>query len=58
MVTSTLRTEVAKPATRVRPFASAFLAPVGDGSRRRSGYDVVRLIAAFLVLAALGSVNR
>jgi len=58
MAQSTLKAELATPVAHVRPFASAFLAPVGDGSRRRSGADVARLILAVLGIAALGSVNR
>lgn len=58
MPVADLKAEMAKPVARVRPFASAFLAPVGDGSRRRSGGDVARLITAILGIAALGSVNR
>lgn len=58
MPVSTHEVGTSKPVARVRPIAAAFLAPVGDGSRRRSGSDVARLIAAILGIAILGSVNR
>ena len=58
MTVSLVRTEIANSGKAVRPIASAFLAPVDDGSRRRSGSDVARLIAAILGIAALGSVNQ
>jgi len=43
-------------ASRLRPYASLFLAPRGDGIRRRSGKDAVRLVAALLLTLILGLV--
>lgn len=39
---------------RIRPAVALVLAPLGDGSRRRSGADVVRLITGLCLLVILG----
>ena len=38
----------------MRPFASLILAPRGDGMRRRSGTDLVRVLGALVLVSLLG----